>query len=169
MFARFIARNVGAALIAGLAFVPGAFAQQQPSPAAVALATQILELKGGISLFDPALEGVIIHHKNTFLQMNPNTSKVLNGMDAPLRADAAKKRDQLHAQVAQAYALQFTEQELKDLLAFYKTPLGKKVIDGEPKAGEEAAKRVQVWIDKYADEVSAKMRAELKSKGFTEF
>jgi hypothetical protein len=43
------------------------------------------------------------------------------------------------------------------------------VIEGEPNAGEAAAKRAQVWIDKYADEVSAKMRAELKSKGFNEF
>jgi hypothetical protein len=164
-----IARAFGAVLIACLAFAPGAFAQQQPTPAAVALATQILELKGGISAFDPALEGVIIHHKSTFLQMNPNAARVLNGMDASLRADAAKKRDQLHAQVAEAYAAQFSEQDLKDLLAFYKTPLGKKVIDGEPKAGEEAAKRVQAWIEKYADEVAGKMRAELKSKGFSEF
>ena len=38
-----------------------------------------------------------------------------------------------------------------------------------PKGGEEAAKRVQLWIDKYADDVSTKMRAELKKKGFSEF
>ena len=169
MFVRFVACLFGAAIAAGLFAPSGAMAQPQPSAAAVALATQILQLKGGLAAFDPALEGVIIHHKTTFLQINPNAAKVLSDMEPKLKADAAAKRKELHGEVARAYASQFTEQELKDLLAFYNTPLGKKVIEGEPKAGEEAAKRVQAWVDKYADEVSAKMRAELKSKGFSEF
>jgi hypothetical protein len=156
-------------IIAGLAGTSSVQAQQQPSAAAVSLATQILEMKGGIGVFDPAIDGVIAHHKGTFVQMNPNASRVLNDMEGKLRNEFAPKRQELRVEVARAYAAQFTEQELKDLLAFYKTPLGKKVIDGEPKAGEEAAKRAQVWIDKFAGDVSAKMRAELKSKGFSEF
>jgi len=169
MSVRSVARCFGAALVACFAFAAVAYAQQQPSASAVALATQILEMKGGIGLFDPAIDGVIAHHKGTFMQMNPNAAKVLGEIETKLRVEGAPKRQELRAEVARAYASQFTEQELKDLLAFYKTPLGKKVIEGEPNAGEEAAKRAQVWIDKYADEVSAKMRAELKSKGFNEF
>jgi hypothetical protein len=169
MSVHFVARCLSAVLIAGLAFVAGAHAQQQPSAAAAALATQILEMKGGIGLFDPAIEGVIAHHKSTFIQMNPNAARALGEIEIKLRTEGAAKRQEMRGEVARAYASQFTEQELRDLLAFYKTPLGKKVIDGEPKAGEEAAKRAQAWIDKYADEISAKMRAELKSKGFSEF
>jgi hypothetical protein len=86
-----------------------------------------------------------------------------------LRAEAAPKRQELHNEVARAYAGQFTEQDLKDLLAFYQTPLGKKLIEGEPKAGEAAAQVAQVWVEKYADEVASKMRSELKRKGFSEF
>ena len=62
-----------------------------------------------------------------------------------------------------------SEQELKDLLAFYQTPLGKKIIEAEPKAGEESTKRAQVWIDKYAEGVIAKMRAEMKKRGHSEY
>lgn len=176
MFIHRIARNCGAVLIAGSAFAFSAQAQQQPSSApaqpsaaAVALATQILEIKSGMGLFDPAIEGVIAHHKSTFIQMNPNAAKVLNDIEGKLRTEAAPKRQELRGEVARAYASQFTEQELKDMLAFYKTPLGKKLIEGEPKAADEAAKRAQVWIDRYANDISAKMRAELKSKGFSEF
>ncbi len=39
------------------------------------------------------------------------------------------------------------------MIAFYKTPLGKKLIEAEPKAGEASTKRAEAWIDKYADEV----------------
>jgi hypothetical protein len=169
MFVRYVARMFGAALIAGAAFTGQALAQQQPSQAMVTLATQILEMKGGLGLFDPAIDGVIAHHKATFVQMNPNAAKVLNDFEAKLRTEMAPKRQELRVEVARAYAAQFTEQELKDLMTFYKTPLGKKVIDGEPKAGEEATRRAQVWIDKYANDVSGRMRAELKSKGFGEF
>ena len=169
MTIRFVARLFAVAVLTGLAFAPRAQAQQQSSAAAVALATQILELKGGINAFDPAIDGVIAHHKGIFMQMNPNAGKVLSDMDPKFRADSAAKRQELHVEVAKAYASQFTEQELKDLIAFYNTPLGKKLIDAEPKAGEEAAKRAQVWIDTYANDVAGKMRTELKAKGFNEF
>jgi uncharacterized protein len=169
MFARLIARTLGAAVIACVAFAPATRAQQKSSASAVAIASQILDLKGGIHAFDAALDGVILHHKGIFLQMNPGASKALNEIEVKMQAEAVKRQPELHTEVALAYAAQFTEQELKDILAFYKTPLGKKLLAGEPKAGEEAARRAQVWIDKYADDVSANMRAELKAKGFSEF
>ena len=169
MIVPFIVRTFGAAAIACLAFAHAANAQAQPSAAAVALATQILDLKGGITAFDAAIDGVIAHHKGILAQINPNASRAIDEAERPLRAEAAAKRQELHNEVARGYASQFAEQDLKDLLAFYKTPLGKKIIDLEPKGGEEAAKRVQLWIDKYADDVSTKMRAELKKKGFSEF
>src|SRR3954453_2636737 len=54
---------------------PPAARAQQRSPAAVALATQLLELKGGIDAFDPAIEGVVVHHRGVFLQINPNLTR----------------------------------------------------------------------------------------------
>ena len=172
MIVRLIASTLGAAAIACLALVSAAHAQAQPpepSAAAVAIAAQILELKGGITAFDPAIDGVIAHHKGILGQINPNASRAIDEAERPIRAEAAAKRQELRNEVARGYASQYSEQDLKDLLAFYKTSLGKKIIEQEPKAGEEAARRVQVWIDKYADDVSTRMRAELKKKGFTEF
>ena len=67
------------------------------------------------------------------------------------------------------HIVSLTEQDLKDMIEFYKTPLGKKIIENEPKAGEESTKRAQVWIDKYAADVVEKMRLEMKKRGHTEF
>jgi len=86
-----------------------------------------------------------------------------------MRKEGAARREELHKEIALGYASAFTEQELKDMIAFYKTPLGKKMIEQEPKAGEDATKRAQVWIDRYAETVIAKMRAEMKKRGHTEF
>jgi hypothetical protein len=174
MMVRFIARAIGAAAIASLALIYGAHiygvrAQQQPAPAAVALATQLLELKGAIGAFDMAIEGVIQNHKGILLQINPNLGKDVNEAEKLVRAEAAARRQELHNELAIGYATVFTEQDLKDITTFYKTPLGKKMIEAEPKAGEESAKRAQVWIDKYADSVMSKMRAEMKKRGHNEY
>jgi hypothetical protein len=169
MIVRFIAHTVGVAAIACLALTQAAQAQQQPSAAAVTLATQLLELKGGLSAYDPAIDGVVIHHKGVLLQINPNLAKDINDVEQLMRQEGAARRQELHKEIALGYASAFTEQELKDMIVFYKTPLGKKMIEQEPKAGEQSTKRAQIWIDKYAETVIAKMRAEMRKRGHSEF
>ena len=169
MIVRFIAHTVGAAAIACLALIQGAQAQQQPSAAAITLATQLLELKGGLGAFDPAVDGVVVHNKGILLQINPNSAKDINDVEQLMRKDGAAHRQELHKEIALGYAAAFTEQELKDMIVFYGTPLGKKMIEQEPKAGEQSTKRAQVWIDKYAETVIVKMRAEMKKRGHAEF
>ena len=68
-------------------------------------------------------------------------------------------------EIARGYASHFTEAELKDIVAFYKTPLGKKLINEEPEGLDEATKRVDAWSSKFADEVLTRIRAEMKKKG----
>jgi hypothetical protein len=172
MIVRLVARTLGAAAFAYLAIAGSAHAQAnapQPSAAAVALAVQILEVKGAYAAFDPVVDGVIRFTKGTFLQINPNLSRDLDAVAAQVTQESAGKRQEARTEVARAYASQFTEQELKDALAFYKSPLGKKIIDGEPKAFDEINKRMEAWSEKFAAEVNTKMRAEMRKKGHTAF
>ena len=57
----------------------------------------------------------------------------------------------------------------KDIIAFYKSPLGKKLLEGEPKAGEATTKRAEAWVEKYAEATMAKMRAEMRKRGHNGF
>jgi len=169
MITRLIARTLAAAAVACFVFAHGAEAQQQPSAAMVALAGQVLEAKGAYGAFDPVVEGVIRFQKAHFLQINPNLTKDLDAVEAQMVKEFAPKHQDVRNEVARAYASEFTEQELKDLIAFYQSTLGKKVIAAEPKAFDAINKQMQVWADKFADEASAKMRAEMRKKGHTEF
>jgi hypothetical protein len=172
MIVRLVARAFGAAALVCLAF--GAQAQQQQQQpratvAAVSLSEQLLELKGGLTAFDAAIEGVIIHHRSLLLQINPNLTKDIDATVAVMRADMVAKRQELHHEVAVGFATVYSEQDLRDMIAFYKTPLGRKIIEGEPKAGEAVASRAQAWIEKYAEDAMAKMRAEMQKRGHNEF
>ena len=63
---------------------------------------------------------------------------------------------------ARIYASHFTEPELKQLLTFYQSPLGRKVIAEEPAAANESMAMAGSWADKLSEEVINKMRAEMK-------
>jgi hypothetical protein len=116
-------------------------------------------------MFDSVIVGVIEYHKNLLLQSNPTLQKDLNDVTTRLSAEFAPRRAAIHAEIARAYASRFTDAELKELLAFYRTSLGKKVITEEAKAVDEATKRVDTWAAKFAEEVLARIRAEMKKKG----
>jgi hypothetical protein len=173
MIVRLMSRVLGIAAVAGLLLASGANAQQakQVSPAAIETAKQILEVKGAFAAFDPVVEGVIRFQKQGLVQANPNPNlpKDADVVEGQLIKEYAPRRQEVRTEVARAYAAEFTEQELKDLLAFYKSPLGKKVIEGEPKAFDSINTQLQAWADKFATEVGGKMRAELKKKGYNEF
>jgi hypothetical protein len=147
-----------------IAVTPAALAQQ-PSAAAMATAKEIIKVTGATMLFDPLIPGVIAQAKNLFLQQNPGLSKDLNEIAAKLRTDLAPRFDELTNEVAKLYAIHFTEQELKDVLAFYNTPVGMKLITEQPKIGEEGLKFAQEWANNLTDQVIAKMRDELKKRG----
>jgi hypothetical protein len=138
---------------------------QQPSAAAVALAREVIVAKGASGMTEPLVRGVIETVKNSFVPTNPNLTRELNDVATILHKELDGKSSEVLEQMARAYATRFTEQELKDLLVFYKTPLGQKFIREEPNAIEDGLKRAQQWADTFADTVMARMRNEMQKKG----
>lgn len=146
-----------------------AMAQQprppEPSKAAVALARDVLTAKGATGTFDPVVRGVIESVKNALLPTNPNLSRELNEVTAQLHREYEGKRGEIIDAVATAYARHFSEQELKDMLLFYKTPLGQKIVREEPGAIQDGFKSASDWSDAFANTVMTRVRSEMQKKG----
>jgi hypothetical protein len=138
---------------------------QPPSPAAILVAKQIVELKGARQLFTPLVRGVVEKVKDQFMQTNFMWAKDLNEVAANLEKGYAPRVDELVDMAARIYASHFTEAELKQLLAFYQTPVGRKAITEEPKALDESMASGGQWGDNLADEVVVKIRDEMKKRG----
>jgi len=145
----------------------GSFAAhaQQPSAATVALARDVIAIKGATSMVEPLVRGVIESVKNSFVPTNPNLIRELNDVAAALQKEYDAKRSEVLDQMARGYAAHFTEQELKDLLVFYKTPLGQKFTKEEPAAIEDGLRRAQQWADTFSETVMIRMRSEMQKKG----
>jgi hypothetical protein len=154
-----------AALTVTLVAFGAAAHAQQPSAAAIQTAKDIVTVTGATALFNPLIPGVIEQAKNLFLQQNPGLGKDLNEIALKMRTDLAPRFEELTSEVAKLYAAHFTEAELKELLAFYKSPVGAKLITEQPKVGEDGLKFAQDWANQLSDKVIANMRDELKKRG----
>lgn len=171
MIARLSIRAIFAAAIAIAATVPlrpaaaQAPAAANPSPTAVLIAKQIVELKGGDAMFAPIVRGVVEKARQTFLQANFMWSKDINEIAAVMHKDYDSRVSDLIDANARIYATHFTEAELRDMLAFYKSPLGQKMIAEEPKVIDESMANAGQWADNLSQDVLARMRAEMKKRG----
>jgi hypothetical protein len=139
--------------------------QQQPSPASLLVAKQLITVTGATALFNPLIAGVVEQAKNLYLQQNPGLAKDLNEIANKMRKDLQPRFSELTNEVARLYATHFTEQELKDILAFYRSPTGKKMLTQQPNVIDASMKFAQDWANKLSEQVTAKMREELKKKG----
>jgi hypothetical protein len=154
-----------AAVAAALAtFGPAAHAQQ-PSAAAMLVAKQLIDTTDATFVFNPLIAGVVEQAKLLYLQQNPGLAKDLNEVATKIRTEMQPRFSELTNEVAKLYASNFTEQELKDILAFYKSPAGKKMLQVQPKVIDSSMAFAQNWANKLSDEVIRKMRDEMKKKG----
>ena len=100
----------------------------------------------------------------------PNGKKaVLESYQAKANAalDRAVGWDKLKPDMVKLYTTNFSEPELKELVAFYQSPLGKKVLEKMPQLTQQSAQMTQAKLESAVPVVNkllADMTAELEPK-----
>src|SRR5438552_9010416 len=144
---------------------PAATPLKPASAAAIAAAKEILAMKNANAMYANAVPGLVEQTKNVLLQSNLNYQKDLNEVAVIIAKNLAGREKEMGDGMAQIYASEFTEQELKDLVTFYKSPLGQKLIAAEPRAIQGSMGFMQKWAQGFADVVNGQFRAEMKKRG----
>lgn len=158
---------LAAGLSLGLALSAGqAMAQAKPpSPAAIAAAKEILELKRANTIYASAVPNIVQRTLDTLMQTNLNYQKDLKEVAEVVAKNLSGREKEIGDGMAKIYAQDFTEQELKDLVTFYKTPLGQKLLNEEPKAIASSMQYMNQWAQTFAEEVNGQFRAEMRKRG----
>jgi uncharacterized protein len=139
---------------------------QEPSANAMAMAREILTLKGSGAFYQNLVPSVIDRARIINLQTNPTLGKPLEEVAAVLRKEyGTRVTSELADLLAKTYAQRFTEAELKTVLAFYKSTAGKKTIEEEPRVIETYAGQLASYQDKFAEEIFGRFRTEMKKRG----
>ena len=115
------------------------------SPAAIAAAKEILTMKNASAMYASAVPAIVEQTKNSLLQSNLNYQKDLNEVAVIVAKNLAGREKEIGDGMAQVYASEFTEQELKDLVTFYKSPLGQKLLETEPRAIQFSMSYMNQW------------------------
>ena len=162
-----------AVLAVGLALAgPQAAAQQTAAPplkpatpAALAVAKEILVMKNVAVMYANAIPNIVQQTKDVLLQSNLNYQKDLNEVAVIVAKNMAGREKEIGDGMAQIYCNEFTEQELKDLLTFYKSPLGQKLLASEPRAIQSSMSFMNQWAQRFAETVNGEFRAEMRKRG----
>jgi uncharacterized protein len=156
----------GLALGLVLAGVPAkAQTQAQPSPAAIAAAKEILTMKHANAMYAAAVPNIVEQTKEQLVTNNLNYQKDLNEVAPVVAKNLAGREQEIGDGMAKVFATEFTEQELKDLVTFYKSPLGQKLLSTEPKAIQESMAYMEQWAQQFAQVVNGEFRAEMRKRG----
>src|SRR6266516_1554007 len=171
-----LSRILSAASLAfglAVAAVP-AVAQQGPasaptikhaSPAAIAAAKEILAMKNASAMYASAIPNIVQQTKNQLMQSNLNYQKDLNEVAVIVAEKLAGREKEIGEGKAKIYANEFSEQELKDLVTFYKSPLGQKLLSTEPRAIQFSMSYMNQWAQVFAETVNGEFRAEMRKRG----
>ena len=154
-----------AVAVALVVFALPANAQSKPPAANMKAAQELVQATGAGSIFNPLIPGVVEQAKLVFLQQNPGLAADLNEVAAKLRDEYASRKAELLEYVAGLYAQRFTVDELKQLLAFYQSPLGKKLQAQQPQVVDMSMRYAQDWASDLSDKVIVRMREEMKKRG----
>jgi hypothetical protein len=135
------------------------------SPAALAAAKEILAMKNASAMYANAVPNLVEQTKNVLMQSNLNYQKDLNEVAIIVAKNLAGREKEIGEGMAQVYANEFTEQELKDLVTFYKSPLGQKLLASEPRAIQFSMSYMNQWAQAFAETINGQFRAEMKKRG----
>jgi hypothetical protein len=135
------------------------------SPAALAAAKEILTMKNAAAMYANAVPNLVEQTKNVLMQSNLNYQKDLNEVAVIVAKNLAGREKEIGDGMAQVYANEFTEQELKDLVIFYKSPLGQKLLASEPRAIQFSMSYMNQWAQAFAETINGQFRAEMKKRG----
>jgi hypothetical protein len=135
------------------------------TPAAIAAAKDILTMKNAGAMFANAVPNIVEQTKNALIGANLNYQKDLTEVAAVVNKNMTGREREIGDQMALIYVNTFTEQELKDLVTFYKSPLGQKLLAAEPQAIQLSMSYMNQWAQIFAETVNAAFRTEMRKRG----
>ncbi len=153
---------VAAALVALPASSPFA---QEISPSHLAAALDVVNSTVAAASFDTQLPRIANEVTNRLIRARPDLHQEIADTVQAVALKLVVRRRELDQDVARVYAKAFTEDELKAIAAFLKSPAGQKYQQDGPKVVNETLQAVQAWTDRLGAELLDKTREELKKQG----
>src|SRR5437867_12290141 len=121
-------------------------------------------MKNAAAMYASAVPNIVQQTRDQLMQSNLNYQKDLNEVAVIVAQKLAGREKEIGEGMAKVYANEFSEQELKDLVTFYKSPLGQKLLTTEPRAIQFSMSYMNQWAMVFASTVNEAFRDEMKKR-----
>jgi hypothetical protein len=140
-------------------------AETAVDPERLAAAKDLIEITGSARQFEALLPYIMAQMENAFVQLKPEHAQDIRDSFKLASAKFSERKQEAFDQVAVVFAERFTAAELKEIIAFYKTPIGAKLVRLQPEIGQRTLAIGQAWGRKIGQEIEQEVRKELKGRG----
>jgi len=138
---------------------------QEVSPEALDLARKYIDLTDHGGIYETSIVRAGINTYQQLLPQNPEIAEPLNKAIETVIASYKDKKGDLFDQMARLYAVNFTQDELKQIVDFYSTPTGQKLSKANADLNPSLQRIMNIFSVNLSKEFFAKVRAELKAQG----
>ena len=157
-------------LLAGLAvlFVPAiGYAQKAVpnDPSRIAAAKDLMIAMGSHNQFNTAIDTMTQGMSAIVKRQQPGKDKDIDEVFGLLRDKFHARSGEILDMVAPLWAEKFTVDEMKQIGAFFKTPIGAKMLAAQPEIIQKSMQLGMTWGANIGKEVEAEAKAELKKRG----
>ncbi|MET1415048.1 DUF2059 domain-containing protein [Roseibium sp. HPY-6] len=155
---------IGAVLTATAFFINTSIAQDEISESHIAAAKRVAEVTKVLEPFDDILPILAEQTRTAFIQAEPTRAEEIIEVTQEVALQLAPSRAELNALVYQAWAKNFTEDELNELAVFYQTELGQKLTSTLPAVTQLSVGAAREWQDKTSTDMVTMVQQELQKR-----
>ena len=140
---------------------------QAPTPSHLQAAREVVELTG-VTL---NIDNIFREFKEGTAQLlgatRPEMTKDMNEVVAALEPEAKKRADEMNKVAVEIFAAKMTEADLKEVAAFFKSPVGERYTKLRPQAMEDLYKVLQPWSVQTSNYLFDRFSQEMRKRGHT--
>jgi len=138
-----------------------ASAQEELTEGQVAAAREVVQVTKSLEAFDDILPILAEQTQTLFIQSDPARTQEVVAVTNEVALEMAKRRADLNQVIYEVWARRFSEDELRQLADFYRTPLGQKLTEAGPTITAISIGAARQWQDAMSTEMVALVRERL--------
>ncbi|MCO5730009.1 DUF2059 domain-containing protein [Rhizobium sp. SSA_523] len=151
-----------AILLSGMGFGASAGAQDI-TPEHLKAARDVISSLNATARYDDILPNLAERLKNEYTLASPNYVDQINKAVDEQALALAPRRADLEKEVASIFARSFTEEELKQIAAFYGSEVGKKYLQSLPLLQRESVRAAEIWANGVSRDLTNSSSEKLRS------
>lgn len=159
-------RKLSVALIFAALVFAGVARADELTPAKRTDIRNLIQLTGSntlpVQFADMTSVQIVQQIQNQRGDMNQQAAK---GVQQELQSLFKENGSLIMEQVESIYASKFTDTEIKELITFFKTPVGQKFVSTMPVVNRETLQAGQAWAQSQKATIESRVKARLKKDG----